>query len=1049
MKNYLKKAISAVIALALAASAVPATLAANITLTDVPETADYATAVKTLVALDIVNGYEDNTFLPDNLITRAEASKIVVAALNETASAEAMKGATKFSDIEAKHEWATGYINKGVSMGYINGMENNEFQPDGNVTYAQVIKMMLCAMGYEDYAASLADQYGYTGANWYIPYTQLAADAGVTDGVYAGPNEAVTRGQVAQLVYNAIKAPIVKNVGISYTDSGKIVPKIQIQDGEETSVYYKSILTEKFDAYFVEGYVTETQKDGTGLKADEVKFGIAKSKKYLEEDVRFTTTINDYTTVAATAGRILQKVYVGDTNAADYKATYATAIIMLDEYDDWTFIDFAPSGKNKTYTFDVKDLDDDEYYVGNTLTQTQWTARNTYLKFFADGATNSTKYLLDTTVDVYVNGVKVATTDPIWTYVINADVGEIELVDTYKTNGKIDAINVNSYVSGLVDGVSSSGKITLKDAPAGISSLTLDEDDTTVEFNIYYNGEAIELSDLKKDDVITVAYDVTAGANEKSALANSKFYEIYVSREVVTDTLRGRDDKESTVRIGDTYYDFDATSKYAPFNTVTGTAKLGDEYTLYVDAFGRIVKAEINSSAANWGIADKFTLSSSDDDYKLTIFQADGTTKAYYFDAAKAEVTLADGTVITKATNASGATTGTLLGETGLNTQVQSAVYSAVTPAFVKQDIEDRVIQYKVSTSSGKITELKFVANAINTLGGTDGKEEFKARNNQIGSIKMGEATKIVDATKYSADKDLFAATVDSLTDETNYKAYAYGTKVNNVYPFVLITEGESAYNATTRFAVVTEAGYQEEEDAETGDKIYKVKAMKGEETEIIFSDDIATSTLGQLYAGDVIYVKTNAKGYATAYDKIFSMGASIPAQATLAANSLVNTNKTYGNLTGITIPTSFTSLTNFSNDFTVAWTGVSNDAIQLIYGPVIEKADGYVTFAAIDAVGKTDTSKAAEAVEFDLASDVNVYTYDYSMGKDYRFDYSSAASAIVATNILDANMESDGNTIDWNKTVDGAKVNQEAVNFAFAVVVEDEIVDIFEIIAK
>ena len=141
MKNYLKKAISAVIALALACSIVPASFAAGVVLTDVPETADYATAVNALVALNVVNGYEDNTFLPDNKITRAEASKIIVAALNETASAEAMKGATKFSDVLAKHEWATGYINKGVSLGYIQG-DNGKFDPDGNVTYAQVVKML-------------------------------------------------------------------------------------------------------------------------------------------------------------------------------------------------------------------------------------------------------------------------------------------------------------------------------------------------------------------------------------------------------------------------------------------------------------------------------------------------------------------------------------------------------------------------------------------------------------------------------------------------------------------------------------------------------------------------------------------------------------------------------------------------------------------------------------------------------------------------------------------------------------------------------------------
>ena len=728
MKNYLKKAISAVIALALAASIVPATFAANVALTDVPETADYATAVNTLVALGVVNGYEDNTFKPDNNITRAEASKIIVAALNETAAAEAMKGATKFSDIEAKHEWATGYINKGVSMGYINGMENNQFQPDGNVTFAQVVKMMLCAMGYEDYAASLAEQYGYTGANWYIPYTQLAADAGVTEGVYAGPNEAVTRAQVAQLVYNAIKAPMVKNVGITYTDSGKIVPKIQIQDGVETSVYYRSILTEKFDAYYVEGYVTATQKDNTGLKANEVSFGIAKSKRYVEEDVQFTTTINDYATVAATPARVLSKVYVGETTAAENKGVYATAIIMLDEYDDWTMLDFTPSGKNKTYTFDLKDLDEEAYEdASGNLVQGQWDAIEVsaapYLKFFVDGASVSTKYLLDTNaagtaaqVDVYVNGVKSTATDPIWDYVINGDIGEVTLVDTYKTNGKIDAIYVNSYATGILDSVSSTGKVTFKDDDIGVGSFTLDEDDASVEFHIYYNGEEIALDQLLEDDVLSIAYDVNANANQKTALRNSKFYEIYVSRDVVTDTLKGKDAEDYEAKFGDTYYPFISSGKYTTF---AGTAKLGDEYTLYLDAFGRIFKAEINSSAANWGIAEKFTKATSDDDYKLTVFTADGTTKAYYFDASKATVKV----------GAAAETNKTLAGsENALNTIVKDVVYYAADPdgagpltAGDKTDINTRVIQYKVSSSSGMITELKFIAAGNDTTAGVGG----------------------------------------------------------------------------------------------------------------------------------------------------------------------------------------------------------------------------------------------------------------------------------------------------------------------------------------
>jgi hypothetical protein len=748
---------------------------------------------------------------------------------------------------------------------------------------------------------------------------------------------------------------------------------------------------------------------------------------------------------------------------------------MLDEYDDWTLLSFTASGKNKSYVFDLKDLDEEPFEVADTLTQSQWTtiagSSAPYIKFFVDGASVSTKYLLDTpvatAVSVYVNGVKVTTGDPVWDYVINGDIGDVELVDTYKTNGKIDAIYVNSYVSGMVDGVNSNGKITLDGADHGISSLTLDEDDASLEYHIYYNGEEITINDLQEDDVLTIAYNVTAAGTQKAAFAASKFYEIYVSRDVVTDTLKGKNDDDYEAKFGDTYYPFASSTKYSTFD---GASKLGDEYTLYLDAFGRVFKAEINSSAANWGVAERFTISSSDDDYKLTVFTADGTTKAYYFDAGKASLTLSNGTVLNKATDATGKNSGdagftTALGEAGLNAKVVDLVY---TTAPAKENIETRVITYKVSSSSGMITELKFIgagANTINSGAGTT-KEEFKTRNNTIGSIKLGEATKVIDATKYASDEDLFSTTVAGLTDEVEYEAYAYGTKIDGLYPFVLIKAGEAAYNAKTRFAVVTEAGYSEEEDAETGDVIYSIAALYGDATELLVSDDVSTTTLATLNAGDVIYFKTNAKGYVTDYDVIFSVGSSIPAQATLATNSLVANNTTYSNLSGITIKSENVSTGlfggNFSDDFTTAWTGVSNDAIQLVYGPVIERTDADVTFAVLDSNKKTDTLNASQAVVFDFANEVNVYTYDYAMSKDYRFDYSTATSAVVPSNILDANLESDGKTIDWFKTDLGADglvggtgvnadtlVNQEAVNFAFAVVVEDEIVDILTFIAK
>ena len=78
MNINLKKVISSVAALAMSLSCFTA-FAADFS--DVEATSTYKNAIDELVALEIVNGYEDGTFKPDNEITRAEVTKMVVAAM--------------------------------------------------------------------------------------------------------------------------------------------------------------------------------------------------------------------------------------------------------------------------------------------------------------------------------------------------------------------------------------------------------------------------------------------------------------------------------------------------------------------------------------------------------------------------------------------------------------------------------------------------------------------------------------------------------------------------------------------------------------------------------------------------------------------------------------------------------------------------------------------------------------------------------------------------------------------------------------------------------
>ncbi len=1029
MKNYLKKAISAVIALALSASIVPATFAANVALTDVPETADYATAVNTLVALDVVNGYEDNSFKPDNNITRAEASKIIVAALNETASAEAMKGATKFSDIEAKHEWATGYINKGVSMGYINGMENNQFQPDGNVTYAQIIKMMLCAMGYEDYAASLAEQYNYTGANWYIPFTQLAADAGVTDGVYAAPNEAVTRAQVAQLVYNAIKAPVVKNVGVNYTDSGKIVPRIQIQDGEQ-STYFKSILTEKFDAYFVEGYVLDTVKtSGTTLKADEVRFGIAKSKWYANDEVAMDVALKSVAEVEA-SGAELDVVNVGDTVAAASINVYASAIVMVDEYDDWKFISFIPSGKNKSVEKDLALV----YAAGSD---------ETVLEFYDDDKQlDTTEYKLDTDngTKVYVNGFYAGMADDvddkdtdetsddemiIDMYVTTQENGTITLVDTYKTDGKYDIVYVDSYARDMVTAISEDSII--------MTAATLDLDkeaNEDLEYHIYYNGEEITIADLKEDDVLSIAYDI--GVED---LEDSDYFEIYVSRDVVTGTLRKLPDLAAVIE--EKEYKFASASDYSTFS---GDYTVGDKVKLYIDYFGKIFDWELDESSANYAVVTKFydaKEAGTADNARITLFTTDGTKKVYDFDHKTASVSY-DGTASTE-------TLQDLIDEV-------EAYVGAMTTA------DTRVVSYSVSARTGMINKLNFLA-AEESNGGASTK--YDLGRSKIGAIRLNSATKFIDAIDFTSDEILASASIDSLQDQVGYKAFAYGTKINNAYPFVLITEGQAAYTLETRFAVVTEDGAAAVlVDGEDG--FYEIEALYGSNdvVKLIATDDEA-GELEALKAGDVIFFKTNAAGQIKAIDVIFTFADGIPTYADLVAMSLVDNNEDNATadlvddkdnddpsddevLNSISITSTGTNFGTDHSVFVQDWDAADADKVKLVYGPIAEVSKNSISFAKIVS-GETDLDTNLQ--EYDVASSVNVYKYDFGSKAKFKFSATTGTTgaAIVAPQYLTALIEANDDVIDWDNA--DAK-HYEKANFAFALVVEGEVVDIFEFIA-
>ena len=108
---------------------------------DVDDNDWYATAVNWAANVGVVNGYEDNTFKPNTAITREQLAAILMnyaAYKGEDVSNRA--DLTSYTDQPST--WAEEAMSWAVAEGLISGVTNDQLQPQGNATRAQVAAIL-------------------------------------------------------------------------------------------------------------------------------------------------------------------------------------------------------------------------------------------------------------------------------------------------------------------------------------------------------------------------------------------------------------------------------------------------------------------------------------------------------------------------------------------------------------------------------------------------------------------------------------------------------------------------------------------------------------------------------------------------------------------------------------------------------------------------------------------------------------------------------------------------------------------------------------------
>ena len=100
----------------------------------------YASYIGYLEKYKIITGYDNNTFMPQNRITRAEFVAMSVR-FYELFDKTETSANNMFSDVPATH-WALGYINTATTMGWIKGYTDGTFMPNSNITRAEVVTIV-------------------------------------------------------------------------------------------------------------------------------------------------------------------------------------------------------------------------------------------------------------------------------------------------------------------------------------------------------------------------------------------------------------------------------------------------------------------------------------------------------------------------------------------------------------------------------------------------------------------------------------------------------------------------------------------------------------------------------------------------------------------------------------------------------------------------------------------------------------------------------------------------------------------------------------------
>ncbi len=457
-------------------------------LTDVTSDSVYYNAVKTLNAMGVINGYEDSTFRPDQNVTRAEFTAMLMRTLKLGAIGSTSAAELPFTDIDdnnGDYNWAIPNINTAYAKGVINGYEDNTFRPSDNVAYEEAIKMIMCTLGY---TASV------DATPWYANYISIAAQKGVTKvaSQIGAAETPASRACIAQLLYDSLDVRIVENNEV--TD--KTILNDYLNYEKTTGIIYSND-------------VTSIESQDVNLRENEIM------------------------------------IYAKEPNTNSYELhTYITTDTNLKNYLGYE-VDFYYTTSGSTRTIALCVLNDAEPLVISASDVETGTSSNSQLKYYMNKDDNKEKVANISSDNVVIyNGKLYGNSRNASRFDVSMIplIGQVKLIDS--DNDRIyDVIDITAYDVYYVSSKSSTSYEIVDNViqPAENKTLKLDKASDANLSIVDKNGKELEFSSIAVGNIICYTKSNGGTPLKKAIVLSDKVTGTISAVQNDTITISGKD----------------------------------------------------------------------------------------------------------------------------------------------------------------------------------------------------------------------------------------------------------------------------------------------------------------------------------------------------------------------------------------------------------------------------------------------------------------------------------------------------------------------------